>query len=258
MPRPVASKACFSTVVETIPTTSRPHSVTPWTPLSRRGAAALELRTRTTLTKWLSAGRRRASATAEARHLVLCSAASPPTSTSLTCRRPVECWLTGADRTDTERPAFHHRLMPTCAMIRSPSCKRVSGRHLAAAVVVVSLAAVPLEADALRSDTAIDPLWALSPVEAAALVVGGPPDQLRTEVERAARSSARPVTETLLERIDAAARDQLERLAIAGTSTIEAATALIERYDAVRAVLVAQEWGDVPLHFQMAHQTADE
>jgi hypothetical protein len=134
----------------------------------------------------------------------------------------------------------------------------VSGRHPAAAVVAVSLAAVPLEADALPSDTAVDPLWALSPVEAAALVVGIPPDQLRTEGESTAHSSARPVMETLLERIDADARDQLERLATADPSTIEAATALIERYDAIRAVLVAQAWGDLPLHFQMARRTADD
>jgi hypothetical protein len=143
-------------------------------------------------------------------------------------------------------------------MTKSPSGKRVSRRHLAAAVVAVSLAVVPLEADALRSDMAADPLWALSPVEAAALVVGIPPDQLRTEVERTADRSARPVMETLLKRIDAAARDQLERLATAGPSTIEAATALIERYHAVRAVLVAQAWGDVPLHLQMARRTADD
>lgn len=143
-------------------------------------------------------------------------------------------------------------------MTKTPSGKRLSGRHLAAAVVAVSLAAVPLEADALPPDTAVDPLWALSPVEAAALVVGIPSDQLRTEVESTAHSSAQPVMETLLERIDSAARDQLERLAAADASTIEAATALNERYHAVRAVLVAQAWGDVPLHFQMTRRTADD
>jgi hypothetical protein len=148
--------------------------------------------------------------------------------------------------------------MPTATMTKTPSGKRLSGRHLAAAVVAMSLAAVPLEADAHPSDTGVDPLWAMSPVEAAALVVRIPPDQLRTEVENTAHSSAQPVMETLLERIDTAAREQLEDLATADSSTMEAATVLLERYKAVRAVLVAQAWGDVPLHFQMTRQTADD
>jgi hypothetical protein len=91
--------------------------------------------------------------------------------------------------------------------------------------------------------------WCTStPVDVAGSIVAIPAAQLRTEVDRAVHSTDRPALDVLLERVERATLDELSRLPgagdLEGPSPAGAAADLIDRHDAVRAVLVAHAWGE--------------
>jgi hypothetical protein len=122
-------------------------------------------------------------------------------------------------------------------------------RLIAMAVITIPLAAATVSADATAQSapSTISPC-AKSPIETATVVLALPLTQLRAEIDASANSTERPVLDVLLQRVEFATLDQLSRLPgagdIDGPTPADAATALIDRYNATRAILIAQAWGD--------------
>ena len=140
------------------------------------------------------------------------------------------------------------QLLPAAVDVARQQRKPRRRRHLVTAAIGVSLAAATISTSTSAQHEPGSESWcASSPVEVASLVIGVPPEQLRAEVDAGVHDTVLSSFDVLLVRVDLAMLDQLSRLPGAGDMTgppSDAMTDLIDRHNAVHAVLLAQTWGE--------------
>jgi hypothetical protein len=169
---------------------------------------------------------------------------------------PLTAWHVDKSRYDRRptQPATAEfpsdQLIPAVVDAGRPKRKPRRRRLLLTAAIGVPLAAATISTETSAQVGPANGSWcASSPVEVASHVIGVPAEQLRAEIG-AVHDTVLSSLDILLIRVDLAMLDQMSRLPGAGDLTgppSDAMTDLIDRHNAVHAVLLAQTWGECSL-----------